>query len=309
MAHWPDLSRLAGLPAGGWTPRLLTSRRDARGDRVVIRLDHAAHPAVVLKQSFVPGNPEGMARDVAAQAGAVRALAGHPLAGVPEVLAHLPDRKALLMQAVEGPTLLQAATGDGAAGALRRAGQWLDAFHRAGPVAPRAFQPRFMTAHFAAVAADVRAGTRRVPRRDRFLAHVAALTALAPRAAGAATLSSVRHGDLTARNLILGPQRVWGIDLAAANPGPVGYDIARLLVYLAEQRADPPDSNVIPPRLLAAFFDGYRVIPPDDGTLPFLLRARLLSDWLTMPETRARMTVVQLLRFARIGRLCDAALA
>jgi tRNA A-37 threonylcarbamoyl transferase component Bud32 len=313
LAHWPDLARQAGLPVTGWTPRLLSSRQDVRGDRTVILLRHDLCPPVVCKQTFRPAEAAAMALGLTAQDRAAQALAAHPDAGVPAVMARLTDQGAVLMQAVEGPTLLSVVAGCGVTpatcAALRRAGQWLDAFHRSGPVETRAFQPRFMADHFAAVAAEVRAGTRRVPRKDRFLTHVAALLSRVEAAKGAATLSAVQHGDLTARNLILSPQRVWGFDMAGADTRPAGYDIARLLVYTVEQMQVPPTPEVVPPPLMAAFRDGYRFTAADDAAVRFLIAARLISDWLTMPETRSAMTILQFMRFRRLTDMAAAALA
>lgn len=169
LMNWPALAAMADLPADGWQPQLLAIRQDARGDRTVIPLRHPVHPAVICKQSFRAAEFDGMARGMAAQDRAARSLAGHPVAGVPQVLAVLPDRGAALMQAVEGATLLDVFGYGSQTTALRRAGEWLDAFHRGGPVEARAFQPRFVADHMARVAADIRAGNRRVPRRQRFL--------------------------------------------------------------------------------------------------------------------------------------------
>jgi hypothetical protein len=309
LANWPLLARQARLPADGWTPALLTSRKDAKGDRTVIRLSHPTYPPVICKQSFRPADAESMARSLDAQDRAARALADHPAAGVPRILARLDERCAALIQAVAGPTLLDLlGAGPGAPQAFRRAGAWLDAFHRSEPFETRAFQPRFMLDHFTRVAESIAAGKRRVPRPARFTRHVEALCAQAPRADRATTVSARRHGDLTARNIILSPERAWGFDMSGGDARPVGYDIARLLVYATELMPVAPSPDVVPPDVADAFFQGYGLTARDDAAVQFLVRARLLSDWVSMPETRSAMTVRQLIRFERISRLAAAAL-
>jgi aminoglycoside phosphotransferase (APT) family kinase protein len=300
LAHWPALAAQAGLPTDGWTPRLLASRKDGKGNRIVLRLDHALHPPVVCKQSLNPADIAATRSTVRSQTAASRALAGNPDAGVPAIVASLPEQGVFAMTAVDGETLALLAEPGPPPDALRRAGIWVDAFHRIGPVEPRSFQPRFIVNHLL----RLRDGPRAIAQRGRFGALVDRLAARAPAVTGAATVSSLRHGDLNARNILIAPDRVWGIDLAGAETGPVGYDIARLLVDLAERI---PDTE--PAGIGAGFFTGYSLTRADDATIPFLILARLLSNWAGMPAEEERMTLLQTLRFHRIRALAEAGFA
>jgi len=299
-AHWPALAGQAGLPVDGWTPQLLGPRKDGKGNRVVVRLEHPSHAAVICMQSLNPADIAATGATVRAQAAAADALSNHPDAGVPAILASLPAEGAVAMVAVVGETLAQLAEPGLPPGALHRAALWTDAFHRIGPVEKRAFQPRFIVNHLL----RLRDGPRPIARRDRFRAYADRLAERAAAVTGAATVSSLRHGDLSARNLLLAEDRVWGMDLKNADTGPVGFDIARLLVDLAEHI---PGSD--PAEIGAGFFTGYRLTGADDATIPFLTLARLLSNWAGMPAVEDRMNLLQTLRFHRILALAEAGFA
>lgn len=311
LDNWPALAGAAGLPMTGWTPRLLASRADAKGDRVVIRLDHPDLPPVICKQSFRQTEGAAMAEGAAAQTRAAAALAGHAFARAPRMLACLPDRAALLTEAVEGQTLRAVMGTAGQARALHRAGSWLDAFHRIGPVTPYTFRPRWQAERLAALAQAVRDGTSTVPDRDRFLDLVAAAVARAPDARGAQTVTAPKHGDLNAQNLILSGDHVWGIDFGMPRVVPVGQDIAQLLVFLSRGSADTAPLHPhlgLPADIVSAFFTGYSLTTPQDGALRFLTLVQLMTDWANLPATRAEMSSSQHGRFSRIAALAEAAL-
>jgi hypothetical protein len=303
LARWSDLAAMAGLPAEGWQATLLWSRQDANGDRTVVRLSHAEHPAVVVKQSHRQGEAARMAAGLDAQRRACAALRDHPLARVPRVLGHLVEDGAALIEAVDGLPLMDLANGPAALRAVARAGAWLDAFHRSdAPPEAQPFGPRIAARRALRAAEALNAGQASLPKPRLFAEHAAALRAAAPRLRGAETLVAPRHGDLSARNLLIGASLVWGIDFAAEARAPVGADIAKLLTFLALRMPDPgPDPlGRQPGSLRVAFHEGYRLGAAADPTLNFLLCAQLLADWAACPADPAAMSAPLAARFRRI---------
>ena len=308
LVNWPQLAQIAGLPAEGWTPQLLGARRDARGDRMVLALLHSGHAEVILKQAFTPADIAATARAISAQTRAFTLLADHPQARVPRILAALPTLGAIAMERVPGKQLAEIVETGEIAPAVTRAGRWSAAFHATGPVESRAFQPRFVIDHLTRAAALVRGGQRKIARSGRFLACVERLQKEARLTKGAPTRATARHGDLNAGNLMLADQGdlVWGFDFSDPLIRPVGFDIARLLVSLAECAPIPAGGPVVPDTILRAFFAGYDLIDAEDATIGFLCRARLLSNWLGLAHSEREMSIPQTIRFQRILALAEA---
>lgn len=308
LRHWPDLAAAAGLPPDGWSAQLLGSRQDDRGDRVVLALSHPDHPPVVCKQGISSSDIASTVGAIVAQSRAYYLLAQHPTARVPRILAALPDRGAIVMELVPGTQLEEQVLANVIDTPVSRAGHWAHAFHSAGPVEARAFQPRFVLNHLTQAAGNIRAGRRKIARAGRFVACVDQLAKQAKAVQGKPTRASLRHGDLNARNLMLAPDddRVWAVDFLDAGVRPVGFDIARLLVSLAEAAPIEPAGQVIPDRIRDAFFTGYGLVGIDDASVPFLCHARLLSNWLGLPHAEHKMTIPQTIRFQRILALAEA---
>lgn len=313
LEHWSELAELAGLPNDGWEPQLLTTRTDAKADRVVILLRHRSLAAVVCKRTFK--DLEAMARGIVAQDLAAKAMSSSSNLGVPRILCALPDRGSVLMEAVEGQTLLEIclsrAKVDFGIADIGRAGQWLDAFHRSRELKVTKFDSSSMIHHFEQIRQDLETGRRQVASKAQFLRCLDAVVELGRSAHRIPTISAILHGDLTATNLILGPQSVWGIDMAGTvvtGPGfrPVGYDFARMLVYLVEKLPISKNHEVVPAEIFSSFFEGYRVVSSADGTVPFLIPARLVLDWLSLPPANTSMNLRQFLRFRRIKRMAQA---
>jgi hypothetical protein len=299
LANWPALAEAEGLPRDGWTPRLLWSRQDSNGDRTVIRLDHPGHAPVICKQAHRASETARMAQGIAAQRSARLAMGDGPPFGVPAVLADLPDRAAALIRAVDADALDDL---PGDAAALERAAGWVQAFHTTAALEQAPFWPRAAAKRFLRVVDDVRAGRRPVAAQAEYLRHADALAATIPGLRGRTVTVAPRHGDLSARNILIGAQTVWGIDFSPAAPAAAVIDLSKLLALLAERW--PVD--VLRGPLCAAFFAGYRLVAPDDPALRFLLRTRLLSAWAGYGPSRPVLPLRDAARFRRIRRLLAA---
>jgi aminoglycoside phosphotransferase (APT) family kinase protein len=311
-AVWPRLMAEAGIDPGGAVVAVTVERRTPTLEHLILHLRSAAGREVIFKQIRRPTDAAHFAGIVGAQDRASRRMAEEPFARVPAILAVDHGEQAVLMEKVPGDTV-QRLIDDGAdvRAVLRDAGRWMAAFHRAPEMERRPFRPHFMADHLGLLARQVEAGEKRVPVRGEFLRHVAAVREMAPAFAGKPRLSSVRHGDLHTRNIILGEGRAFGIDFHPPGGAPVGFDIARFLLDHAERQArveDIPPGHVAPPDAVAAFFDGYDLVPPDDAGVTFLMRVRMLTNWAAMPPSRTVMNLLQMGRFARLRALADNAL-
>lgn len=309
---WPRLMDEAGIDPAGTEVEVLVERSTPTLDHVILHLRAATGREVIFKQIRRPADAAHFAGIVAAQDLASRRMAEDPFARVPAILAVDHGAQAVLMEKVPGDTVQNLIDGGADARAvLRDAGRWMAAFHRAPEMQRRPFRPHFMADHLALLARQVEAGQKRVPARQDFLRLVAAVQKMAPDFAGKPGVASVRHGDLHTRNILVAADRAFGIDFHPPGTSAVGFDIGRFLVDHAERQASGaaiPPGHVAPPAAVAAFFDGYDLVPPDDAGVTFLMRVRLLTNWAAMPRSRTQMNLSQILRFERMRWLAGNAL-
>lgn len=285
LDHWPGLAAEIGTRPGDWVPRRLAWRQDRRVARILVRLDRPGAAPLVLKHEARPHRPEVFGRALAAHQAAHEAYPE----GVPEVLAADPGSQSVLMALVEGAplsVLLDGADVGTQAELLRRAGAWLARFHEGALGEPRIFQPKFTLNFLRQVLEELDRGDRAVLLRDRFCQAASALIADRTAYEGQQTQAAVTHGDLHMRNILVGARNVWGIDFAGDRVVPVGHDIGRLLADVAILRADHASiqpGQVLPDALLAAFFDGYRLVGGDDPSVQLMMRHRVLAEWWGLP--------------------------
>lgn len=306
-AVWERLARDAGLDPGGYGVTR-TWRKDTATHRHAVMRYEGPAGAVIFKRIFHPVEEKPFVTLVQAQARAAEAMA-EAAESVPQVLAFDTDARAVLMEAAPGRTVYDLLEHGGEpADALRRAGRWLAAFHRASGTEARVFQPRFMRDHVGHLMRQHEAGEIALVRPRDFARHGAAVVALAGAHEGRQTVSSTTHGDMHLRNILLDEGQSWGIDFSALHSAPVGFDIARLLLHYTGVFADLdalPPGAVVHPDLLAAFFEGYDLVGPDDPSVQYLLHVRLLMDWAAIPARRMARSAGQTRRLQRLGRLAE----
>jgi Ser/Thr protein kinase RdoA (MazF antagonist) len=296
-------------PAGHGLSRVWR-KRTATQSHDVLRYDGPCG-GLILKRLHPPSDAARLLTAVTAQARAAQAIAG-AAESVPEPLAFDAEARAVLMEAAPGQTVYDLLDrGGDAADLLRRAGRWLAAFHRAGGTEARVFQPRYMRDHTAHLIRQHAAGEITLARPRAFARHGAAVIALAGAYEGRKTLSAPTHGDMHLRNILLEGPRSWGIDFSASHTAPVGFDIARLLLHytgvFGDIEALPPGA-VLAPELLRAFFEGYDLVGPEDPSVGYLMRVRILMDWAAIPARRSARSTGQTRRLQRLARLAERAL-
>ncbi len=282
-ALWPALAAEMGVDPAAFKRQPLAQRDDARVAMVALRVA-GAEASFVLKRQIRPEDPAGFARGIDAQIAAAEAYPG----AVPVMHAVDLKQQACVMEYVAGVPLAVALRDcdlAGQAALLRRAGAWLDGWHRATLGKPRVFQPRFTLGYLQRIMTEVTEGQRSVQRKTRFLACAETLLAQKSSFEGQQTHAAQTHGDLHMRNLLIG-NAVWGIDFAGGDVVPVGHDIARLLSDYAILNAEPdtvPAGEVLPDAASAAFFEGYTLVGARDPSVRLLLRHRVLAEWWGLP--------------------------
>jgi len=267
-------------------------------------------PAVVLKQAMRPEDVGDFAAIVDAHGEAQSVLA--PVSGVtvPAILAKDLSVRAYLMAFQPGQTLLDLCRGTkDHAPHLRRAGRWLSAYHSGTYQEARVFQPKFMARHMLHLAGQMARGERRIKGQKRFIELAHLVQDHVADATGQPSKTAAKHGDLNAHNILISGHEVAAYDFLAKSRAPVGYDIARLLLSYAQTVGDIdsiPDGQAVPPDMMAAFFEGYDFVGPDDPGVRFLLRIQILTDWNRM---NVRMTPKSLNRFRRLRAIARRAFA
>lgn len=161
LALWPDLAQQMGEAPGLWQAAPLARREDARVARVLLRLTGPDGRRLVLKHQARPQDAEKFADGIAAHM-AVQEVWPE---GLPLMRAVDLERQACVMDHLEAQPLsllLEGAPLSRQAALLRRAGAWMDGFHRALPGEARVFQPKFTLRFLRSVIDELRAGKRQV---------------------------------------------------------------------------------------------------------------------------------------------------
>lgn len=285
---WPELAEQAGLEPASYAPTRIWTKAEPARAQIVRRYEADGQDGVIFKFVMLPDDPKRFKTTLSAQMNAAEALAGHHTCGVPNILAADLEMQALIMEEVRGKTPLQLLRdGRDPRNILRRAGQWMAAFHRASFAEKRQFQPRFMSNHIGHLLKQAQSGQIAVADFSLFESYAKAVVAHAALYEKRTTKSARTHGDMNLHNLLLDGGRGWGVDFAADRNAPVGYDIARFLLHFVGTCLDPEDyvrGHVVPPYLMEAFFKGYDFVAPDDPSVQYLLKVRLMMDWVALPE-------------------------
>nr|WP_253913337.1 phosphotransferase [Pseudoruegeria sp. HB172150] len=285
MAVWPGLRERAGLPEDGWSPQVLSRQHGRRYRRIVLLMERGEF-RVVLKRQIHPSEADVVEKAITSQLAAQDVFPQSDDLRLARVLAFDRDTQASLTTWETGEILTEALSRPDAdhRDLLRRTGRWASTFHRSLFRERRAFQPRYSLAYLDELATEVRSGARQVSRPNRFLKCVNRLHQLAPEFEGRETVSSMTHGDLHLRNIVIAPGSVSGIDFAGGNSAPVGHDLSRLLVdYATLFGADAPKGVILSADTNAGFFEGYDLVGPDDPSVGFLIPMRILTDWIALP--------------------------
>jgi len=295
---WVSLLNQADLPADGWTLKQLSKRDDPHSARIVYLATQADGGKYIYKHQLRPITSEAVKRQFEVHKRVFDTFPKLPEHQVPEPICLDAETQSCLLSHIDGEPLadpMMRAMNDLPAqmDLLKRAGAWLDSFHRPHLDERRIFQPKFTLRHLREFRASIESGQREVPAKPLILRGIAHMETIAPQFEGQQTVSCLQHGDLHMRNLIVSDQMIGGIDFTKSGAAPVGHDIAKFLLdYTRFMRPaqDISPGHVVPQDAVEAFFDGYKLTGPDDPSVGFLLFSSLMSELKLVPKRRRDRT-------------------
>ena len=291
MSAWQRMIKLAQLPEDGWSTKRLARRDDEKISRISLLVTHEDGAKFTFKFQLRPKQTDEMVRQFEWNQRLRTEFPQTSEIGSLEPVLLDEEGHASLTKYIDGRTLdstVRKLDGDQEAQnkLLRRTGMWLDAFHRLDIDERRIFQPKYTVGFYQGIRRDILAGRTNVATKELYLRGIDHLETIAPSYENRETVSAVQHGDFHTRNVVVSGEKSIGIDLTSTKPGPVGYDIARLLVDftgVAGRSNDAKPGDTIPQDIVDAFFEGYTLVGPDDPGFGVLRFARVLGDLLLVP--------------------------
>ncbi len=300
---WQALVTEAELDPSAFKPSVLWRRIDPWRVRFVLKLTNKTGPDLVFKKTFKPEGSSNFMTGISAQDRVSNAL--QEPTTTPKILAYSEKDQSLLMDCVPGETAHDALFNAGGSPAeqarlLGAAGQWIGAFHRAFAEPPRRFQARHILKHMQNRLAEFDKTSHKIRHPEHYHRALTALLKTGADADGAELPVGLNHGDLHSKNIIIGADRVSGIDFRNNHTAPACYDLGRFLVDGVVRTVGPSSTGktFLDPELSAAFWEGYGVDLADNSAMNLMIKVRLLEDWIAIPD--GRLNRMQRRRFDNI---------
>lgn len=296
------------LPYREWSLTQLSKREDQKFSGITYLAEHSSGFHYVFKYQLKPYIPEGFASHFELQAEAYRKFKHTSLNTLPEPIYVDSECQASLVSYIDGRPLsdhMREVVGDknSQLNLLRRAGAWLDAFHRCQVDEFRRFNTGYTVKYYQKLQAKIKAGDIEVAAKPLLMQGIDHLVSIAPNFNGCETISASQHGDFHMRNLIVSGKLMAGIDISKSDPAPVGYDIAKILLdYTSVIRSanELLPGKVVPEDASRAFFAGYKLVDQSDPSVNFLLYARILATLMDVPKKMSERTNAKLRTLNRL---------
>lgn len=307
---WERDLRAIGHDPVGYQAEILRFRQEFDATLIVLRLDNPAGPSFVFKQDFLLKSDEAFQKMAQNQGRAGDLFADQPGLHVPPLLCISQADRSMLMPFVQGHSahdcLLLDGTPENRHVVLHSCGQWIGHLHRSTMVRKSAVKPDKMQAYLAMLRDQVMQRKSLVPARRLFLETADKAIEFAESVRGQTTSIAMFHNDMKLTNLMIGPDGVSGFGFDGARTGPVGHDLARFFTNFATYFY--PDKNVAKAgdwlgRDFVSFFQGYGRDCLDDPSLAYLLRMRVLQDWIKVPQQTTRRSLDQQRRWQGLRHL------
>ncbi|WP_166417517.1 phosphotransferase [Cochlodiniinecator piscidefendens] len=190
---------------------------------------------------------------------------------------------------------------------FHRAGQWLHTLHNTQPATPAPFWPKRHLENLKPLIQALPASPLKTVARHR----IETLRAEAAPLRGLTSSKTRAHGDFNGGNLLIGPDRVLGLDFSLTCERLAVFDVVDFLTDL-DPRFDLPLDQVGPSGIienhLSAFCDIY---DPnlDPRLLSFLIKQRLLAHWLALAARPAPLSLTRQRKFDRVSARLEVAFA
>lgn len=305
---WERLAPAIGERPAARRLSVLRSRTANGQGRIVCVLAAPGRPDLVLKHA-----PHETSRRFAMQIEAHRraeeVFADAPGLSVPRLLAHDVAARSIVMERAAGLTahdaMLMAPDGAARLAILGACGRWAGHLHAAGPVRFAPLRPGPILRRVRQWQAAARAGTLDVAAPAAFLRLADQTLAEGHCAAGRRGVLAPAHGDLSLRNLVIGPRgEVTGLDFGTTEVRPPARDLARLLVghatFFGPVDESPGDGlRAARATLLDAQGRRWR----DRAGLDLAMMADLLMIWRSIPAAPRRRGIVHHRRWQGIRRM------
>lgn len=312
---WREIAPKAGLTLSGWNFEPISKRENGRSSTIVLLAEHENGVRYALRHQAKPIDPDAFERHYRMQVSAFDAFPRSPSLIMPRPIIADPDLQTSLSEYCDGAPLsdlmrLHEGDVEGRLALLRRAGAWLDAFHRCQIVERRKFQTKYTTNRYKRVRDEILAGRRDVAAEQSILQGIEYLLNIAADYTGQETVSARQHGDLHMRNLIVSEDRVAGIDVTKSDGAPVGFDVAKLLLDYAsviEAGESASAGQILSRDAKDAFFDGYTLVGPDDPSVNFLMVPRVLATLMRIPKQEGDRSPANRRTLKVLRTICDKA--
>lgn len=300
----------AGLDPSAFAPDPLARRYTPAAARIVLRMRGIRRADVVFKRVFRPAGDTSWAAGLEAHRSFFLQL---PAATRPAaVLFADPSKQAAIYDWVPGRSLhdhllLKLDRPKSRDEVLFRAGKSIAEFHMATEAGAVAFSACQVQMRIARLRTLAQSDPVAILDADLFLALSQGLAPLARAAHGNMVLLAARHGDLSARNLILGPHCAAPIDFRLSRRGPVLHDLAALvadiLIILTGPYGGRVASALCVAKFLAPFEAGYGMQLRGKPEFDYLLRTALLFRWAgfgRVGQTRSAFVEARLVTIQRL---------
>ncbi len=295
---WQRLCALAGISEGGTLSSIISHKTAVDKAHIIIRLDPVIGQPLVYKRVLSKLDEQRFLGLVAGAQLAADLLVNDPRHRAPQVIAHMVEARAMLMEFASGQTLAARlnASSD-VTQEMKRAGAWLSAFHRASAAGPQPFRPQHLINAVSRVLSEVRNDLRQIAYRDEFLAAASKLQKSFKSFRGDLTPVAVRHGDPSVNNLLVSVDVVWGIDMMGPVKMAVAMDIARLTQSMAETAGLGGMSRYT--RTLQTLLAGYDAPVPEPELISVLARHRAIMLWARTPDDWRALSPTEAQRLER----------
>ena len=291
QATWAEIAPRLKLNPKDYALSMARARLRHKSKRIVVRLESTTQPTLILKQNLDGVQRNHFNNGVLAHKRALEVFKGQTDLHVPELYYVDEGRQLIILEHASGYTahdaMNLAISAEDRAYVLRACGAWMGHWHNYTQVRDNKITPNAMQKFVTSQMDRVESGALDVPDPSQFVDCVKKTLATAEAARGKITVLAATHGDMTLRNLILGPEGTYGIDFGAIHNAPIGHDLARFFVSLANFHF-PDDATQDDPSWLAKdhadFFDGYGVQHQDDPSFYYLMRTQVLKEWASIPK-------------------------
>ncbi len=295
--NWEWLKLELSLPIEGWIVKRLSRRDDPHISSITRFVRHKSKGCFTYKFQLRPQSAEGFEKHYRLQQIAFDTFPHSAEFTSPSPVFVDAERQISLMSFVEGQpvseVMKQSRAPDEQFELLAKCGAWLDAFHRSQGHEIRKFRPEHTLNYYQKLREQIELGDCDVTARSLFLRGIDKLVEVAPHVAGFETVAAMQHGDFHLRNLILNNGQIAGIDFSKDHVAPVGYDIAKILLdftTLTRSSDGLATGQIVHHDTYEAFFNGYRLVGPDDPGVRLLLYARILATLNTVPAKQKERT-------------------